>query len=118
MVIVSPSKVLEEDQTPAVGKHLLMTCHFPPAMENPKSVQKPLERITHWDETEHTLSWVNIDYPKMLFEAERWQVLTALSEEKTLYETREVFAKVLAYAVKMVVKGEEALMRWNGTRER
>ena len=53
---------------------------------------------TALDHEHHRAAWKNIDYPSWMLRATRWQVLTPI-DGRTRYETREVFAGLLAYVV-------------------
>lgn len=103
MVITDASRNVDADQAPGEGKHLLMKVHIPPTMEAGKSQQAAFEIITVVDADGHRLAWRNIDYPRALLQAERWQVLTELADGKTRYESQETFAGPLAYALKWFI---------------
>lgn len=102
MAIVTSSKKPETDQSPVVGKHLLMHCHIPPSMEEKKK-QTAFEVVTAVDTENHRVAWQNIDYPSWLMHAERWQALSTV-DGKTRYETTEVFTGILAYVVKWYLR--------------
>ena len=104
MIIVDASKSPDADQTLAEGKYLMMKVHMPPTMDDTVRSQVPFEVIKTVDREKHRLSWINIDYPQWALRAERWQVLSTV-DGKTLYETREVFAGLLAYILKWFMAG-------------
>lgn len=113
--MVDESKKPLRDQTPAVGKYLLMSVHIPPTMGEASFLQKQSasEIITTVDHTHHRVAWRNIAAPAFLLGAERWQALSEVNG-KTKYESIEVFTGILAYIVKFfmrdgLVKGFNAM---------
>ena len=62
-----------------------------------------LERIKVVDHENHRAVWVNIDLPRFLLRAERWQALSVDSSGKTKYESIEVFGGILAWLVYLFV---------------
>ncbi|KAI0651198.1 hypothetical protein C8Q79DRAFT_18231 [Trametes meyenii] len=101
-VITDKDKKPFDDQTAAEGKYLLMTVHIPATFDNSASPQTPFELITHVQPDIYRVAWKNL-LPSWLIRAERWQALSTTEDGKTLYETREVFAGVGAYAIKLFI---------------
>ena len=106
MQITTPTKqplpISSSSSDPGVGKHLLMHTHIPPTFNDANPglgvKQSAFEIITALDHEHHRAAWKNIDYPSWMLRATRWQVLTPI-DGRTRYETREVFAGLLAYVV-------------------
>ena len=101
-VIVDKAQKRVEDQTPAVGKHLLLQTHIPPTMDDSISTTPAFELITHWDEQTRRLAWRYVGAP-LFIKAERWQALSTTEDGKTLYESREVFGGIGAYLIKWFI---------------
>ncbi|KAJ7701585.1 hypothetical protein B0H17DRAFT_1045902 [Mycena rosella] len=100
--IVSASGTALADQTPAVGKRLLIrTVHLPPTMGDPGLMQSIgiNALITTIDHENYRAAWVANSLPSWAFYAERWQMLT-VEGGKTKYENFEVFRGILAYLLK------------------
>ena len=92
------NEVRVDDQMPAKGKYLLMQTHIPPTMDEGARLQSAFELITHFDDVTRRMCWVSL-LPRWFIRAERWQVLSATADGKTLYESREVFGMFGAYIV-------------------
>lgn len=81
--------------------------HIPPTFAD-SSVWFPssaFEIITHVDNENHRLAWLNLMAPKFILHAERWQALSAVEGGKTKYETVEVFSGILAWVLKLLMEG-------------
>ncbi|EGO02924.1 hypothetical protein SERLA73DRAFT_176393 [Serpula lacrymans var. lacrymans S7.3] len=95
------------DQTPSVGSYLLISpVHIPPTMSDKWLPSSAFERITALDRDNFRVAWENIEMPRWLLNAERWQALSEVEGEpgKTRYETIEVFGGVVAYIVKVLFR--------------
>ncbi|KAI0776749.1 hypothetical protein BD413DRAFT_228293 [Trametes elegans] len=101
-VITDEHKKPLEDQTPAADKYLLMQVHIPPTMDDSVATTAAFEQITAVDAEHYRVAWKNL-LPPWLVRAERWQALSTNEQGKTVYETREVFAGVGAYAIKLLL---------------
>ncbi|KAI0369266.1 hypothetical protein BV20DRAFT_946385 [Pilatotrama ljubarskyi] len=101
-VITDKNEKPVEDQTPAEGKYLLMKVHIPPTMDDSVPTTSAFEIITHVEPDTRRVAWKNL-LPQWFVRAERWQALSTTEEGKTLYESREIFAGVGAYAIKMFI---------------
>lgn len=113
--IVDKSKNPLQDQTPAEGKYLFIgPVHLPPTMGEPGWFQKQsaFEEIVTVDHENYRVAWINIDLPKFLLSAERWQILTVESDGKTKYETTEVFGGLLAFLIKFFMR-EKLVLGFN-----
>lgn len=101
MTLVSPSKTPLADQTPEVGKHIVMQVHMPPTMDEPIGMfgaNSAFCVITNIDSENHRAAWKTTGVPYFLLYTERWQALSVdEATGKTKYETIEVFGGVLAY---------------------
>ncbi|PFH46304.1 hypothetical protein AMATHDRAFT_155684 [Amanita thiersii Skay4041] len=106
-VITDKNKRPLADQTPEVGKYLLIApVHLPPTMGKPGwfGTSSAFEIISAVDHDEHRVAWINIDMPRFLLNAERWQVLSVDPTGQTKYETREVFGGFFSYFIKFFLQ--------------
>ncbi|KAF8637094.1 hypothetical protein AX17_002999 [Amanita inopinata Kibby_2008] len=117
--IVDKNKKALSDQTPAEGQYLVIApVHLPPTMDEPGFFGKSsaFEMITTVDHENRRAAWVNIEFPRFLLNAERWQALSVDPSGKTKYETIEVFGGILAYFVKFFV-GANLILGFNAQAE-
>lgn len=95
------------DQTPAEGRYLKIgPVHLPPTMNEPTGWFKKFfafERITVVDSENYRLAWANVEMPRFLLAAERWQILTIEGNNQVKYESVEVFGGLLAHLVKFLL---------------
>ncbi|TFK71528.1 hypothetical protein BDN72DRAFT_957966 [Pluteus cervinus] len=95
--------------TPNEGQHLLISpVHVPPTFSKPGLLQSQsaFEIITVLDHENYRCAWENVEFPRWLMNAERWQMLTEVEvdvdgarKKVTRYETIEVFGGILAYFI-------------------
>ncbi|TFK48240.1 hypothetical protein OE88DRAFT_1664710 [Heliocybe sulcata] len=108
--LVDKSKKPLEDQTPAPGKHLLISFNMPPTLDASVQSKHAFEYVTNVDHANYRISWRNVDMPAWLLWADRWQTLEEEADGKVKYTTFEVFGGIMAYIVKWFMRGhlEEA----------
>ncbi|KAJ8481975.1 hypothetical protein ONZ45_g15122 [Pleurotus djamor] len=96
-----------EDQTPVVGRRVLITASIPPLQppvnastpSNPLQTQESLEVITTIDPVTRRASWKQIMIPSLLMIAERTTALSVVETPdgpRVFYESREVFQQLLS----------------------
>jgi hypothetical protein len=114
---VSESGAALADQTPSVGRKLVICAHLPLTMGTLRFMESLniIVRITTIDHENYRAAWVGDSrLPNWLLRGERWQMLT-VEEGKTKYESVEVFSGIIAYVVKFftgekLVLGVKAMM--------
>lgn len=67
--------------------------------------QSAFEIITVLDHENYRCAWENIEMPRWIMNAERWQWLTVVNG-KTRYESQEVFGGLAAYFIRFFLKGK------------
>lgn len=102
-MVVDENKKPLEDQTPAVNKYLDMQVHIPPTLDDLVSTTDAFERIIYFNATIHRAAWKAL-FPEWFLRAERWQAVSAIEGgNRSLYESREVFAGSGAYLLKWFI---------------
>lgn len=110
-IVVDASKTPLEDQTPVEGQYLyIYPVHLPPTMGKPTWFQKQSAflKISTVDRGNYRTAWQGV-LPSFVLSTHRWQALSTVGEgeeQKTRYETIEVFGGALAYVVKFFMQAK------------
>jgi hypothetical protein len=100
------------NQTPVENDRLIINSQIPPLTPpvtnstppNPLHAQTSFENITHIQHDLYRAAWKQIGVPQSGLNAGRWSALSVVqaedgTENRTLYESREVFDGPLAYVI-------------------
>jgi len=99
----SKQEQADQSQTLAAGSHLLFRVNLPPTMENVKPHSEAFVLVVSVDRAQYRVCWKSIDFPTWIMRGERWQVLTALGDNKTVYTSQEVFVGPMSYVIKWML---------------
>ncbi|KAI0776747.1 hypothetical protein BD413DRAFT_602246 [Trametes elegans] len=90
------------NQTAVEGAYLVMQVHIPPSTNDAIPTIPVFELISAVQPNLHRVAWVST-LPEWFVHAERWQALSTTADNRTLYESREVFAGAGAWAIKAFI---------------
>lgn len=96
----------ESEQIPTENKRLIFRVQIPPlplpvsssTPDNPLHTQISIENITHVQPELGRLAWKYLA-PEIALSSERWTAVSAATNGKALYESREVYDGALATTV-------------------
>ncbi|EIW76660.1 hypothetical protein CONPUDRAFT_168481 [Coniophora puteana RWD-64-598 SS2] len=94
-------------RAPQQGDYLYIhPVHIPPTFEKKRFPSSTFINITAYDPSMYRVAWGGDQVASWLLHTERWQALSELDGgQRTRYESIEAFSGVLAYIIKVILKG-------------